>query len=188
MYRFSQLETAQVVNGSTVPGTGNAYASFLLGAVDNANMSLVQPPDYHVNYFGLYAQDDWKIGKKLTLNYGIRWDFQPAVTEMHNMLSQMNPTVPNPGAGNYPGAYVFAPQEHVNTFVPRYYAGWAPRFGVAYAMTPTVVIRASAGIILAPQNENNAPIDSSGFSGSKTVNSPDGGVTPAMIWDRAGRT
>jgi Carboxypeptidase regulatory-like domain/TonB dependent receptor len=184
VYQFSQLETAQVTNGSTVPGTGNSYASFLLGAVDSANMSLVQPPDYHTNYFGVYAQDDWKVNKKLTINYGVRWDFQPPLTEMHNMVSEMNPATPNPGAAGFPGAYVFAQQQHVNTFVPTYYRGFAPRLGVAYAVTPSLVVRASAGIILAPQNDDDPAVDSTGYSGSKTVNSPDGGVTPAMYWDQ----
>jgi hypothetical protein len=184
LYEFSQLETAQVVNGSAVAGTGNAYASFLLGAVDSANMSLVQPPNYHSQYLGLYAQDDWKLSKKLTINYGLRWDLQPPVYEQHNMLSAMSETTPNPGAGNFPGAYVFAQQQHVKTFVPTWYHGWAPRLGAAYAVTPTLVVRASAGIILAPMDNGSATIDGTGFSGSKSVNSPNGGITPGMNWDQ----
>ena len=68
VYQFSQLETAQVVNGSAVAGTGNAYASFQLGAVDSASMSLVQPPSNHSQYCQA-AEDNWKLTKKLTLNY-----------------------------------------------------------------------------------------------------------------------
>jgi hypothetical protein len=184
LYEFSQLETAHVVNGSAVGGTGNAYASFLLGAVDSASMSLVQPPDYHSQYLGLYAQDDWKITKKLTLNYGLRWDLQPPDYEKNNMLSAMSETTPNPGAGNFLGAYVFAQQQHVKTFVPTWYHGWAPRLGAAYSVTPTLVVRASAGVVLAPMDNGSATLDGTGFSGSKSVNSPNGGVTPAMNWDQ----
>ena len=184
VYQFSQLETAHVVNGSPVAGTGNAYASFLLGAVDSASMSLVQPPDYHSQYLGLFVQDNWKISKKLTINYGLRWDVQPPLYEKNNMLSAMSPTTPNPGAGNFPGAYVFAQQQKVSNFVPTWYHGWAPRLGLAYAVTPTLVVRASAGIVLAPMDNGSSTIDATGYSGSKTVNSPNGGITPGMNWDQ----
>ena len=184
---FPSSRRAQVVNGSAVAGTQQClHASFLLGAVDSASMSLVQPPDYHSQYLGLYAQDDWKINKKLTLNYGLRWDLQPPDYEKNNMLSAMSETTPNPGAGNFPGAYVFAQQQHVRTFVPTWYHGWAPRLGVAYAVTPTLVVRASVGIMLAPMDNGSATLDSTGFSGSKSVNSPNGGNYnwPAMNWDQ----
>jgi hypothetical protein len=152
--------------------------------MDSASMSLVQPPSYHSQYLGLYAQDNWKLTKKLTLNYGLRWDLQPPSYEKNNMLSAMSETTPNPGAGNFPGAYVFAQQQNVRTFVPTWYHGWAPRLGLAYAVTPTLVVRASAGIILAPMDNGSATLDGTGFSGSKTVNSPNGGISPAMNWDQ----
>lgn len=184
LYQFSQLETAQVRNGAAIAGTGNSYASFLLGRVHSANMSLVQPPDWLSQALGLYAQDDWKVSKRLTVNYGLRWDLQPASYEKNDMMATMSPSTPNPAAGNFLGAYIFARQQGVRTFVPTWYRGFSPRLGVAYSVTPTLVVRASAGIVLAPIDNGSSTLNNTGYSGNKSVNSPDGGVTPAMIWDQ----
>jgi hypothetical protein len=69
-YQFSNAETAQVVNGAVVPATGNSYASFLLGDVHSATMQNNPFPSEHNQSIGLYAQDDFKVSKKLTISYG----------------------------------------------------------------------------------------------------------------------
>ena len=183
-YEFSGAETAQVVNGTPqTTTTGNSYASFLLGLVDNASMVLPDIPDYHAQSLGLYALDNWRVNRKLSINFGLRWDIQPPPYDPQNRLSEMSPTAPNPGAGNLPGAYVFAPQQRVRTFTPTYYGGWAPRFGAAYSVSPDLVMRASFGVLLSPPSFDGSNLDSTGFSGSKTVQSFNGGVTPGMVWD-----
>ena len=109
-YQFSNAETAQVVNGAVVQGTGNSYASFLLGDVHSATMQNNPFPSQHSQSIGLYAQDDFKVSKKLTISYGLRWDYQGAEWEQNDQMSEMSLTLPNPGAGNLPGAYRFARQ------------------------------------------------------------------------------
>src|ERR1035437_3218193 len=182
-YVFSGTETAQVVGVVPQAGTGNSYASFLLGLVDNANMVAPDVPDYHAQSLGLYAQDDWRASKKLSFSFGLRWDIQPPAYETQNRLSAMSPTAPNPGAGGLPGAYIFAPQQKVRTFTPTNFGGWAPRFGAAYSVRPDLVARASFGVLLSPPSFDGSFEDSTGFSGSKTVASFNGGVTPGMVWD-----
>jgi outer membrane receptor protein involved in Fe transport len=187
IYSFSQAETGQLVTSASggsavVPGTGNSFASFLLGAVDTANMSLQQPNRSNTQSLGLYAQDDWKVNRKLTVNYGLRWDFQTAVYEPGGLISTVNLNLPNPGAGNLPGAYEFGKgQTGKTSFGHTWYGAWAPRLGFAYSITPTLVFRASAGILYAPPNNST---DHTGYSGTASADTANGGVTPAFYWDQ----
>ena len=187
IYAFSQSETGQVITSPTgglslVPGTGNSFASFLLGAVHSANMSLQQPNRSHVQALALYAQDDFKITRNLSINYGLRWDYETPVYDPGGMISAVSLTTPNPGAGNLLGAYVFGKgQTEKRSFGKPFYGAWAPRIGLAYTVTPTLVVRLSAGILYAPADNAR---DSTGYSGSASANSPDGGLTPALYWDQ----
>lgn len=185
-YQFSAAETAQVVNGTArTATTGNSYASFLLGLVDYANMVKPVNNNTHAQNLGIFAQDNWRASQNLSLSFGLRWDIEPPSYDVSNRVSAMSPTTPNPGAGNLPGAYLFAPQQHVRTFTPTYFGGWAPRFGAAYSVRPDLVIRASFGVLLMPPSFDASFGDTTGFSGSKTVTSATGAsdVTPAMAWD-----
>ena len=87
-------------------------------------------------YFAAYAQDDYKISPKLTLNLGLRWDMYTPLVEVADRYSIMDPTRPNPRAGNLPGAYVFAGQNGVGsrltTNSETYMKAWGPRIGIAY--------------------------------------------------------
>ena len=84
-YTFSGNETAlpylqtTSIGGNTI---GLPYASYLLGLVDSASIGPTQDPDYRKNSMALYLQDTWKITRKLTLDYGIRWDYQQAPEEV----------------------------------------------------------------------------------------------------------
>ncbi len=42
------------------------------------------PQDHVFNYFAPYAEDDWKVTQKLSINFGLRWDFRAATYEEHN--------------------------------------------------------------------------------------------------------
>lgn len=103
-YTFSQFGTSQ----PQVARTGHSYASFLLGLVNNGTMALNAPTGDRSKYVGFFAQDDFKVTRRLTLNYGYRWEFQIPFYEMYDRISRMDPDAPNPAAPGLLGAVVFA--------------------------------------------------------------------------------
>ena len=64
--------SANGVSGSV----GNAYASFLLGQIDTASVNTVQDPQLRKTAWGMYLMDTWKVTSRLTLEYGLRWDYE----------------------------------------------------------------------------------------------------------------
>ncbi len=149
---FSATETGQpFLNGQSLSGAGVGfgYASFLLGLVDSASVASPQDPQFRKVSWGFFVQDNWKINRRLTLDYGIRWDWQQAPHEIHDTFSQFAPTVPNPSAGGLPGATIYegygAGRCNCN-FTPPYWYAIGPRLGVAYQITPKTVFRAGWGL------------------------------------------
>ncbi len=86
IYNFSAAETGlPYVSSTTLNGgsLGFPYASFLLGQVDSATVSNLQDPQIRKIGLGFYAQDTWKVTHKLTLDYGIRYDYETVWHEIH---------------------------------------------------------------------------------------------------------
>ncbi|MEO8126411.1 MAG: TonB-dependent receptor [Bryobacteraceae bacterium] len=183
-YNYSQLETG-------IPGvasSGNAFASFLLGAVDAGTAYYRDSlPGGRYKYSGFYADDTYKMTQKLTLDLGLRYEIQVPTSDPLGRLSYLDPTIPNPGAGNLPGAYIFGGTGTGRTGFNRYfdvhYNNFAPRIGFAYAMTPKTVFRGGYGIFYAAYIDQGVGRPSNGFSSTASFSSQDAGVTPAFYWD-----
>jgi hypothetical protein len=78
-------------------GNGSNVASFLLGLPNSGNVPRNADGFYSQRFTGLYFQDDWRVSSKLTLNVGIRWDYENPVTERYNRLtSNFDPNAINP--------------------------------------------------------------------------------------------
>jgi len=164
-YSFSGNETAQAYNnGTTYAGTGalagkNAvtglsYASFYLGQVDGGSIGNAVINQYHRPTFALYLQDTWKVTPRLTLDYGLRWDFTETEREHGFRTSGFSPNAINEnavGAGGplqggleYEG---FGSTGQCNCyFMPHYPYEIGPRLGVAYQIDNKTVIRAGWGL------------------------------------------
>lgn len=175
-----------------VPGTGNAIASFLLGAVDRGTMkTFAYFPRNRYQYIAGYAQDDWKLTSKLTVNYGLRYDLFFPRTEKLDNLSTFDPTIPNPAAGGRLGALAFLGdgpgRNGRRSFADTYYKAFGPRVGLAYQLTAKTVLRAGYGIYYAAGNANAGLRDSLsqtyGFSANPVFTTLDQGKTPAFYWD-----
>jgi hypothetical protein len=85
----------------------------------------------------MYFQDDWRVSKKLTLNLGLRYEINLAPIYGNDILSNFDPSVPNPGADGRLGALVFAgsgPGRQNTRALAQNWYGVGPRFGFAYAL------------------------------------------------------
>ena len=137
-YNFNSAQT-------NLPGfdqqTGYSYASFLLGAVQTSSRPVqAVNPDYYQRDYSFYVQDDFKVSPKLTLNLGLRWTIVPGLYEKNGYVTNLDLSLPNPAAGNRPGALRFADQEGEKTFIDTDYGALEPRVGVAYAVSDKMAI------------------------------------------------
>ena len=110
-FGFSNAQTAGFgPTGTLQTATGHAYASFLLGDLNATNVtedSEVATSGRFYTY-GFWVQDDYRVTPDLTLNLGLRYDIMKPYTEVYDRWSFMNPDLPNPAVGGYPGAIQFA--------------------------------------------------------------------------------
>lgn len=179
--------------------SGNSYASFLLGLpapgnnviVGTTNNSLADVfvfPATLGRYMAPYIQDDWKLSRKLTLNLGIRWDFNISPNERYNRINVgFDPTVANPAdklidrsqfAGIPPlkGSLLFAGNGQPRIVANIDKTAIQPRFGLAYQINQKLVFRGGFGKFYL--NPNNDYIQNNGFSVTTyMVGSLDGGRT-----------
>jgi Carboxypeptidase regulatory-like domain/TonB dependent receptor len=151
-YTFDPSQTGlpytqgQALSGGNV---GLPYASFLLGLVNTASISNPTFPQTRKMSTSLFVQDNWKVTRKLTLDYGLRWDYQGYGDEIHRRVSEFSPTTPNPAAGGLPGATIYEGSGAGTcncTFTKTYPYAIGPRLGVAYQLLPKTVLRAGWGI------------------------------------------
>ena len=159
-YVFSPNETAMpYLVGQTLPGgsLGFNYASFLLGAVDNYQIAALADFRQAKKQLGFFLQDSWKVSRKLTVDYGMRYDYGTYYQEEHGRAVDFSATTPNPSAGNAPGAFIFegGGAGHCNCqFAKNYPYAFGPRIGAAYSLNDKTVIRAGFGLIYGQTSTN----------------------------------
>jgi len=136
---------------------GNAFADFLLGAPERTLLELATVYVGHRNYIGGYAQDSWRIHPRLTLNYGLRYEYWSPWLVPRNITVSWNETT---------GEILYALQNPLDYLDPAKGYGrkaplsgkiprqgyslskrnFAPRIGVAVTLAPRTVFRSSYGI------------------------------------------
>ena len=148
IFNFASTETG--LNGTAV--SGSPIASFLLGEVDSGSAVFKAVDDvYSRQQAGsVFFGDTWKAAKKLSVDYGLRWDLVLPPVEKWNHESFLDPNLANPGADGLPGALAFAGYGpgRCNCRHPEndWYKAFAPRLSLAYAARTGTVIRAGYGI------------------------------------------
>jgi hypothetical protein len=150
-FNFAANQTALPYLNTTSTGGGTIgfpYASFLLGSVNTG--SIGQVGNFHLgkHSFGFFAQDTWKVTRKLTVDYGLRYDY---MTYLKNsgMLPAFGFSTPNPAYGNLPGAAIFegyGPGKCNCDFAKNYPYNFGPRLGLAYQINSKTVLRAGIGV------------------------------------------
>ena len=159
------------VGGGTV---GFPYASFLLGSVSSVRIAPINNIRLGKHQIGLFAQDTWKVTRRLTLDYGLRYDYQTYQKEQYGRLANFSPATPNPSAGGLLGAVIFegnGPGRCNCDFAKNYPWAFGPRLGVAYQITPKTVLRVGVGIVYASIADSNGANQGS-LTAPQAVSSP----------------
>ena len=189
-FNFTSAFSAGPNPSTPTTGTGNAFGSFLMGAVapsgggapTGSQTGFAQYPALSKHYFGWYLQDDWKATKNLTLNLGIRYDIQLAPTERHNrqayfLPGQVNPISSFAGGGPYYGQLVYNTPGN-RYFYQNSYTNFSPRLGFSYMATKKLVAR-GGGALFFPDEWAGDPTMPGYTQTTSLVTSLNGGLNPS---------
>ena len=175
---FSSMRWRRACPGIRIPAT-RLRAFFWVTSIAASCATLPIIREIATSTSPCYAQDDWKATRKLTLNYGLRYDVYFPRYEKNDNLSSFDPTIPNPAAGGRLGALAFLGEgpgrSGRNSFADTYWKAFGPRFGLAYQITDKTVLRSGYGIYYAQGNANAGLRDSLSASSrlcSQSVPSP----------------
>jgi hypothetical protein len=173
------------------PLTGSGWASYLLGEVDNANITSPVDGRGRSDAWGIYFQDQWRMTPKFTLTVGLRWNYFTPYSELQDKIGTFDPNLPNPGADGFLGAlsiYGDGPGRNgLHTVNESFYKAFSPHFGFAYSLDPKTVIRASYSLTFAPHFQKyygprKPEVPSTGFNATLLAPNLDGGLTSAFNW------
>lgn len=170
-YGFGNAQWTQRNPNVTSSTQGFALASMLLGIPTFGQISHNPSPASASSYWASYIQDDWKISRRLTVNLGLRYEFDVPRTERFNRLSYFDANAASPIVNLVPanpffnpadlrGALVFADADNrrqVGTDLNNF----GPRFGVAYNINEATVVRSAYGLYYMPSH-----VQAAGHSGS----------------------
>jgi hypothetical protein len=165
---------------TSVPGqTGNGFADLLLGLPATTNINTTNTI-FHVNlnYFSGYVQDDYRLTTKLTINLGLRWEFDGPFSEIHNNMYTFNPNVIDPTTQKQGGIQFAGFNGAPHSLIPNIYTGILPRAGFNYHAFHNTVVRGGYGIYELP----SIGFGTTGLTSASTVNATfqsSDGVTPA---------
>ena len=164
---FNFAGSVTALKGGVTANQVNSLAQFLLGIPDNVGRAdqVAIPNSIRWSTWSMYARDSWQITSKLTVNYGLRWEYYPMATSDHGGVKLFNPLTGNVLIGGHGSV----PQ---NDGVDMGHGQFLPRFGLAYRLTSNTVVRAGYGMSADSNNwrffRNNYPA---------TINSSAPGLT-----------
>jgi outer membrane receptor protein involved in Fe transport len=166
-YTFGGGTTQSALDGQTLSQgtTGFALADFLLGNV--SAVSLAVPADFRTQKYqtALFAQDTWKVTRRLTLDYGLRWDYGTYSAEQYGRNANFDPNIPNASAAGHPGGAIFEATCGCK-FSKNYPYAFGPRIGVAYQINSKTVLRAGFGIVYNRTSSNAGAATTTASGGS----------------------
>ena len=164
---------------SSLPNSGNALASFLLGIPSSVGISQVGTWRAFLHPYGFYGTDTFQASNKLTLNLGLRWEQPSAYSEVNDLNTVLQPnaanplgTISNPVLGTNQAltgnlAFVNSPQYPSRREEALHWHLFSPRVGFAYRASDKTVVRSGYGIAFLPaeltaDSPGGSPINSAG--------------------------
>lgn len=141
--------------------SGDAWASMLIGAIDSTSFTTSLPlQKARYNFWSFFFHDDFKITQRLTLNLGLRWEYETPLTDPEDRLSRfLDRTVPIPefqganapvlpaevtalrtAAPVYNGAWIFTDSDNRNSWRAQRTL-FMPRIGLAYRLNDKSALR-----------------------------------------------
>jgi hypothetical protein len=169
-FGFGQQTTSQdLSSGNSLQGS--AFASFLLGWGNGSDYHLDPKVFNRANYWGFFVQDDWKITPKLTLNLGLRYEFDVPRYETQNRFSYWDLSAPAPikvPGYDLKGVYKFTSNDVRSPFDSDM-NNFAPRIGLAYALDAKTSIRAGTGVFYTLSRATVAGHTGSAFNTNSNV-------------------
>lgn len=153
------------LKGGASSNSSNAFAQFLLGLPDSLGKSyqFENPITGNEWQYGSYAQDQWQVSKKLTLNYGLRWEFFPIFSRSGAGMQRYDYLTNNVILGGIDGQPNGAGANSGKL-------GFAPRVGISYRLNDKTVLRAGYGISNDPYPFTRAMRDPYPVTIAQTVN------------------
>ena len=148
-FTFTGLSTAEQSATGPVPGTGFDFADFLVGLPQLTSIqSGATAYNFASNSFDLFGQDEWKVAANLTVQAGLRYEFQGPFTEANNQIVNLD-FVPSLGCVEpvfTGGTGACTGQRYSDSLVHPDRNNFAPRIGIAWKPRSKVVVRAGYGI------------------------------------------
>lgn len=166
-YSFGNSTMQTSLQGSNVTQGfhGFNFASFMLGDLSAAVLAQPLAASISKSQWSLFVQDNWKVTRKLTLDYGLRWDYGTYAKEHYGRYGNFDFNIPNPSAGGHPGAQTFEAVCRCN-FADNYPYAIGPRLGVAFQLDSKTVLRGGFGIVYS----------ATGITAGSSVNSANAGT------------
>jgi hypothetical protein len=147
-FSFSRAYTQGPDPASASATAGYGLASMLLGTPDGGSFTIGPSLALLQTSYNWYLQDDWKVARNLTVNLGVRWEYQTPWKERYNHLAYFDPGATDPITG-LKGLLTPTSSSHRYPSNPEK-KNWAPRIGLAWTFLPNTVFRAGYGIFYAP--------------------------------------
>ena len=167
---------------------GDPIASLLLGFPASGVFNIGTPNDLYTHYIGGYVQDDLRVRSNVSVNFGVRYDFEQGMSDRNNAFTvgfDRDRAFPTQVPGlNLKGGLMYAGVDGYPTHQGNpSKSNFGPRGGVAWSIDENTVVRGGYGLFWAPsqiaQVFSQAALGTRGFTASTTyIASDDGGLTP----------
>ena len=185
LFAFNGVFSRQYPSQATA-GTGADFADVLLGNPSSGNVNTTSKFYEYARYYAGYFQDDIRVSSKLTVNLGLRYEYETGLAENHNhLVVGFDKTAQNPLAAaagvNAPGVLQFAGVNgNPTSCCSPSNTKFGPRVGAAYQLNAKTTLRGGWGMFYAPTYFTADPSLAPGYTQSTTyVASNDGNSTPA---------